>query len=275
MCIRERGACSSCRLRWPEQAGGSSACREHQNEGDRHAASVSTRVVRRLWEHLRERLDLDAVENPVDHIGIARHNFPHRRARGEVNDDQAAAAVGERPGEDDLARLRQRFEVPQVRRTVLRALFLCVGSVVADDDEERKRLLSCNSGSRLYPVKQMSHKHVETIPVALESVITRLGELEVVLGAPAGAVVAAVRSMLIAAMAARDRGDQPAAVGLIGQAMERLAALANGLDPAEATMMRALAQNFRAALLSGDAAQAQRSAALMFEKSGATPRKKA
>jgi len=107
---------------------------------------VSTRAVCRLREHLHERLDLDAVENPVDHIGIARHHLPHGLARGQVNDDQAAAAVGERPGEHDLARLRQRLQVPQVGRTVLRALFLCVRSVVPDDDEERMRLLSCNSG---------------------------------------------------------------------------------------------------------------------------------
>lgn len=156
---------------------------------------------------------------------------------------------------------------------MLRAFFLCVGSVVADDDEERKRLLSCISGSGLYPSQRMSHKHEEAIPVALESVVTRLGDLEVVLGAQAGPVVATVRSMLIAAMAARDRGDMPAVVGQIGQAMDRLAALADGLDPAEATMMRALAQNFRAALLRGDDAQAKQSAALMFEKSGAIPRK--
>ena len=159
-------------------------------------------------------------------------------------------------------------------RTVLRAFFLCVGSVVADDDEERKRLLSCNSGSGLYPSERMSHKHEEAIPVALESVVTRLGDLEVVLGAQAGPVVAAVRSMLIAAMAARDRGDMPAAVAQIGHAMDRLAALADGLDPAEASLMRALAENFRAALLRGDDARAKQSAALMFEKSGATPRKK-
>jgi len=120
----------------------------------------------------------------------------------------------------------------------------------------------------------MSHKHEEVIPVALESVLTRLSDLEVVLGAHAGPVVATVRSMLITAMAARDRGDLPAAVAQIGHAMDRLAALADGLDPAEATLMRALAQNFRAALLRGDAAQAKQSASFMFEKSGATTRKK-
>jgi len=157
---------------------------------------------------------------------------------------------------------------------MLRAFFLSVRSVVADDNEKRKRLLSCNSGSGLYPSERMAHKHEEAIPVALESVVSRLGDLEVVLGAQAGPAVAAVRSMLIAAMAARDRGDMPAAVGQIGQAMDRLAALADGLDPAEATMMRALAENFRSALLRGDDAQAKQSAALMFEKSGATPRKK-
>jgi len=159
-------------------------------------------------------------------------------------------------------------------RTMVWAFFLCVGSIVADDDEERKRLLSCNSLSGLYPGEHMSHKHEDAIPVALESVVSRLGDLEVVLGAQAGPVVATVRSMLIGAMAARDRGDMPAAVGQISEAMDRLATLAESLDPAEATMMRALAENFRVALLRGDDAQAQQSAALMFEKSGATRRKK-
>jgi hypothetical protein len=75
-------------------------------------------------------------------------------------------------------------------------------------------------------------------------------------------------------MAARDRGDMPAAIAQIGRAMDRLAALADQLDPAEATLMRALAQNFRAALLRGDEAQVKQSAAVMFEKSGAAERKK-
>jgi len=65
-----------------------------------------------------------------------------------------------------------------------------------------------------------------------------------------------------------------AAIAHIGEAMDRLSALADGLDPGEATLMRALAQNFRAALLRGDAAQAKHSAATMLEKSGATTRQK-
>ena len=104
--------------------------------------------------------------------------------------------------------------------------------------------------------------------------MARLSDLETVLGAAARPVVAAVRSGLIAAMAARDRGDMPAAIAHLGEAMDRLSALADGVDPGEATLMRALAQNFRAALLRGDAAQAQESAATMLERSGATTRPK-
>ena len=55
--------------------------------------------------------------------------------------------------------------------------------------------------------------------------------------------------------------------------MDRLAALADRLDPAEAMLMRALAQTFRAALLRGDEAAVKQSTAAMFEKSGAVERK--
>ncbi len=161
-----------------------------------------------------------------------------------------------------------------MRRAVLWPLFLGVRCVVADDDEERTRLLSCNSVAGLYPNGDMAHKHEEEIPVAIESIVARLGELEVVIGAQAGPTVAAVRALLINAMAARDRGDQPGALMQIGAAMDRLAALADQLDPTEATLMRALAQNFRRALLRGDDASARQSAAVMFERSGATTRKK-
>jgi hypothetical protein len=162
----------------------------------------------------------------------------------------------------------------QVCWAVLRPLLLGVGCVVTNDDEERKRLLSCNSVGGLYPSGGMTHKHEEQIPAALESVVARLGELEVVIGAHVGPLVAAVRSLLITAMAARDRGDMPTAVARIGEAMDTLSAVAARLDPAEATLMRSLAHNFRAALLRGDATQAHQSAAFMFEKSGAVQRKK-
>jgi hypothetical protein len=120
----------------------------------------------------------------------------------------------------------------------------------------------------------MAHKHEPEIPVALEAVVSRLGELEVVLGPKITPVLEAVRTGLIAAMAARDRGDVPGAVEQISQAMHRLAGFADQLDPAEATLMRALAQTFRNALLRGNDADAKQSAAVMFQKAGATERKK-
>jgi hypothetical protein len=109
---------------------------------------------------------------------------------------------------------------------------------------------------------------------ALEDVLLRLDELKVVLGPAVGATLAAVRAWLVQALAARDRGDQPAAVGAIGQAMDRLSSLADDLDPAEAAMMRAVAHGFRAALLRGDLAHAKEAAGMMMQKSGAVQRKK-
>ncbi|MFI5397878.1 MAG: hypothetical protein ACHQ9S_20260 [Candidatus Binatia bacterium] len=119
----------------------------------------------------------------------------------------------------------------------------------------------------------MPHDHEPQIPLALEAVFTRLGDLEAVLGKQVAPTLAAVRATLATAMAARDRGDIPAAIGQIGQAMDRLAALADQLDPAEALLMRALASTFRAALLRGDESQVKESTAAMFQKSGAVERK--
>ena len=118
----------------------------------------------------------------------------------------------------------------------------------------------------------MSDTHDPSIPIALESVLTQLGNLETVLGRQVAPRLDAVRAALRTAMAARDRGDLPAAIGHIGSAMDQLTALADQLDPSEGVLMRALAQTFRAALLHGDTAQAKRSADVMLEKSGAVQR---
>jgi len=120
----------------------------------------------------------------------------------------------------------------------------------------------------------MEHKHDEPVPVALEAVVAGLEELETVLGKEIAPAIGAIRGLLIAAMAARDRGDAPGAVTHIGQAMDRLSTLADKLDPAEAVLMRALADRFRSALLRGDTAHAKQSAAVMFEKTGALERGK-
>jgi hypothetical protein len=120
----------------------------------------------------------------------------------------------------------------------------------------------------------MAHEHEPEIPTDLGMVVMRLRELEVVLGEEAGPVIAEVRSALIAAMAARDRGDIPGAIAQIGKGMARLASFADRLDPNEAVLMRALAQTFPAALLRGDETTVKQSTAAMFEKSGAVERKK-
>jgi hypothetical protein len=120
----------------------------------------------------------------------------------------------------------------------------------------------------------MAHKEEPEVPVALEGVTTRLDELQTVLGSHAAPTLAAVRAALINAMAARDRGDRDGSVRQIGDAMDRLAALADQLDPGEAALMRTVARHFRSALLRGDATRAKQTAAVMFEKSGAVERAK-
>jgi inactivated superfamily I helicase len=115
--------------------------------------------------------------------------------------------------------------------------------------------------------------HEPEIPTDLEMVLARLRELEVVLGKEAEPGITEVRAALIAALAARDRGDVPDAMARIGHGMDCLAALADRLDANEAVLMRGLAQRFRTALLRGDETTVRQSAAVMFEKSGAVERK--
>jgi hypothetical protein len=118
------------------------------------------------------------------------------------------------------------------------------------------------------------------VPLAIDAVVSRLSELDTVFGPQARPTLEAVRASLLEAMAARDRGDGAAAVARIGEAMDRLASLADGLEEAEAMLMRVLAEQFRSALLRRDTAGARRTADVMFERSGArwvepdAPRKK-
>ncbi len=119
----------------------------------------------------------------------------------------------------------------------------------------------------------MSNTHEPDIPLGLESFVHRLGELEAVFGAKVAPTLAAIKERILYAMAARDRGDMPAALRELNDAMEKLARLADELDSTEAPLMRAVAQMFQAALARGDAAEAKRNAAIMFERSGARERK--
>ena len=103
--------------------------------------------------------------------------------------------------------------------------------------------------------------------------VERLGELEVVIGEQARPVVAEVRSRLQEAAAARERGDVPRALEIIGQAMERLAGLASTLDPAEGAVMRMIAASFGHALGAGDTGTAKEAVEVMRNKAGDTSKK--
>ena len=92
------------------------------------------------------------------------------------------------------------------------------------------------------------HSHLIAFPEALEAFFTRVGELKVVLGPRAAAGVDGLEALIQEGLAARDRGDRATALRRIVQAMERLAELAGASDAAEAPMLRAMAQQFAAAL---------------------------
>ncbi len=115
----------------------------------------------------------------------------------------------------------------------------------------------------------MGQSHEPEIPFRPDVFLARLGELEVVLGPHARPHVERIRAALIAAMAARDRGDEAGAVREIGAAMECLASLAETLDLGEAAAMRQLAATVGRALLRGDSAEARRAAEVIFARSGA------
>lgn len=119
----------------------------------------------------------------------------------------------------------------------------------------------------------MAHQDL-TYPEALQTLLTRLPELEVVLGPQAKGGLESVQRSLQEAVAARADGDVPRATTCIGKAMDTLSQLANLLDPQEAMMMRMIAAQFSQALGRGDASEARRVSHVMREKSGATIKKK-
>jgi hypothetical protein len=95
-----------------------------------------------------------------------------------------------------------------------------------------------------------------------------LGELEVTVGERARPAVAELRQRLRAAVASRERGDLADSLEQLRGAMERLAAIAGELDPAEGAMMRMVAQRFTEALRHGDKGTAREAVNLMRHRSG-------
>jgi hypothetical protein len=95
-----------------------------------------------------------------------------------------------------------------------------------------------------------------------------LGELEITVGARARPAVAELRERLRAAAASRERGDLPASLGQLRDAMDRLAAVASELDPGEGELMRMVARRFTEALRLGDKGAARDAVNLMRRRSG-------
>lgn len=115
----------------------------------------------------------------------------------------------------------------------------------------------------------MAREDLILAPESLEALVDGLGDLGPALGPAAAPGIEAVRVRLREAVAARADGDRDRAVGSITAAMSELARLADSLDPREAAMMRAVAQQFETALRRGDAGEATQSVNLMRERSGA------
>ena len=108
-------------------------------------------------------------------------------------------------------------------------------------------------------------------PVNFESFIRlgeSLGELEVTIGPAARPVIAELRIRLAEAVASHRNGNTQGAIDIIRSAMERLAALASTLDPAEALLMRTMSEHFSNALLAGDKHTAKNAVNLMRHKAG-------
>ena len=118
----------------------------------------------------------------------------------------------------------------------------------------------------------MAHDH--SYPESLNTLLTRLPELEIVLGPQAKPGLLMVQQLLQEAVAARADGDVPKAGVKIGAAMDTLAQLADVLDPQEAALMRMLSVQFKQALSLGDQSEARRVSDVMRQNSGATIKKK-
>jgi hypothetical protein len=106
----------------------------------------------------------------------------------------------------------------------------------------------------------------------LAAMAARLGELETLFGPRAQPVVHRLRGALLDALAARDRGDAPAAAGRLRAAMEELVRLFGEIDPNEAAAMGRLVAGFQEALSQGQGDAAGRMAEDMRRHSGAVER---
>lgn len=108
---------------------------------------------------------------------------------------------------------------------------------------------------------------------ALERFVAGVDELKTVLGADTAPSVEKAKTQLIAAVAARDRGDRDAALVALAKAMAELAGLGDRLGGTEGSMMRAVTAAFIQGLARDDRDAVERNLAVIQSHAG-TPKKK-
>jgi hypothetical protein len=106
----------------------------------------------------------------------------------------------------------------------------------------------------------------------IERFVGGIDELKTVLGTDTGPVIDKVKHELIAAMAARDRGDRDGALVALARAMADLAGLGDRLGGAEGAMMRAVTAALIGGLARDDREQVERSLQVIQSNAG-TPKK--
>jgi hypothetical protein len=107
---------------------------------------------------------------------------------------------------------------------------------------------------------------------ALERFVGGIDELKTVLGPQTAPGVDRAKAQLMAAMAARDRGDRPEAILALARGMSELAALGDSLGPAEGAMMRAVTGELIKGLAAEDKEAVEQNLAIIQGQAG-TPKK--
>jgi hypothetical protein len=106
----------------------------------------------------------------------------------------------------------------------------------------------------------------------IERLVGGIDELRTVLGTEVGPAVDRVKAELVAAMAARDRGQHDAALLAIARGMGELASLGDRLGAAEGEMMRAVTSAFIGGMACDDREAVERNLKAIESRAG-TPRK--
>lgn len=96
----------------------------------------------------------------------------------------------------------------------------------------------------------------------------RLDELPRVLGEHTAPAIEKVKQGILQGLAARDRGDGPAAMQAIAGAMEEIARLGETLDPAEGALMQGMASAFVQGMARGDVGSMEQNLSRIESRAG-------